>query len=29
MDAGGYIVGDTINVKIDRAGSGTLFGELV
>ena len=25
----GYIVGDTINVKIDRAGSGTLFGELV
>lgn len=25
----GYIVGDTVNIKIDRAGSGTLFGELV
>lgn len=25
----GYIVGDTVNVTIDRAGSGTLFGELV
>jgi hypothetical protein len=29
MDQRGYVVGDTVNVTINRTTSATLFGELV